>query len=426
MLIADETIAGTTAASGRSGLLTLAHAAARAFSARFGATPSWMAAAPGRVNLIGDHTDYTGGFALPMAIDRYTVIAGGPAAPGAPAAGRDRPRLRFHSAAVDATAEVPLDELLRAGEPSPSPSPSPSWANYVRGVVAGFQGRGLRPPGLDALAVSDVPLGGGLSSSASLEVATATLLEAAIGVSLDPLDKARLCRQAENDFAHVPCGLMDQLTAVLGDESGPLLVDFESEQSRPVPIADPAVSVLVCNSNVRHALGDGEYARRRADCEEAARRMGLPTLRGATPAAVEAARDKLGPVVYRRAHHVVTENARTVAAAGALAASDVGRVGALMYESHQSLRDDFEVSCPELDSLVEIAREIGAGDGVYGARMTGGGFGGCAVMLVRGDRVAMITDALAREYRRRQGRVVTSFVSRPARGAHLINPVDLV
>jgi galactokinase len=256
-------------------------------------------------------------------------------------------------------------------------------------------------------------------------VATATLLEAALGVALDRLEKARLCRQAEHDFAHVPCGLMDQLTAVLGDETGPLLVDFESEQARPVPIADPAIGVLVCNSNVRHALADGEYARRRADCEEAARRLGLPTLRGSTRDGVEAARDRLGPVVYRRARHVVSENARTLAAADALAASDFGAVGALMYESHQSLRDDFEVSCPELDSLVEIAREIGAGGGLYGARMTGGGFGGCAVMLVRNDRVASIGDTIVREYRRRQGRVVTPFVSRPARGAHLINPVDL-
>jgi galactokinase len=413
MLIADETISGTSGAD-RNGVATLTRAASRAFATHFGAAPRWLAVAPGRVNLIGDHTDYTGGFALPMAIDRHVVIAGAPAA--VPAGGR--PRLRFFSGAVDASADIPLDEPLQVVEPA--------WANYVRGVVAGFQQRGLRPPSVDALALSDVPLGGGLSSSAALEVATATLLEAAVGVSLDHLEKARLCRQAEHDFAHVPCGLMDQLTAVLGDDTGPLLVDFESERARPVPLVDPKVGVLICNSNVRHALGDGEYARRRADCEEAARRLGLPTLRQATRALVEASRDALGPVVYRRARHVVTENARTLAAADALGVSDFAAVGALMYESHESLRSDFEVSCAELDTLVEVAREIGVDGGVFGARMTGGGFGGCAVMLVRTDLVAPITEILTREYRRRQGRALSLFLSRPSRGAHLVTSVDSI
>ena len=413
MHIADDSL-GSPAAAEKSGLGALARAAARGFAARFGAAPRWLAAAPGRVNLIGEHTDYTGGFSLPMAIDRYTVIAGGPAA----AAVGARSRLRFHSAALDVTSDVPLDEAPQRGEPS--------WANYVRGVVAQFQRRGLVPPSLDAFAASDVPLGSGLSSSASLEVSTATLLEAAAGATLDRLEKARLCRQAEHEYAHVPCGLMDQLTAVLGDESGPLLVDFEAEEARLVPLRDPDVAVLICNSNVPHALHDGEYARRRGDCEEAVRRLGIPSLRQATPEAVEAAQGTLGPEVYRRARHVVTENARTVAAADALAAGRFSDFGALMYRSHQSLRDDFQVSCAELDTLVEIAGEIGEAGGVFGARMTGGGFGGCAVMLVRSERIAPITETLAHEYRRRQGRVVTTFVSRPGRGAHLIASVDSV
>ena len=409
MLIVDDTEAGPVAAE-QDGLPALARAAAQAFANRFGAAPRWLAVAPGRVNLIGEHTDYTGGYALPMAIDRHTVIAGAPAA-GAAAA---RPRLRFHSATFDATVDIGLDELPRIGDPR--------WANYVRGVVAGFHGRGLRTPSLDALAVSDVPLGGGLSSSASLEVSTATLLEAATGTALDALDKARLCRQAEHDYAQVPCGLMDQMTAVLGQESGPLLLDFQAEQARPVRIADPSVRVLICNSNVRHSLGDGEYAKRRRDCEDAARILGQASLRAATREMVEAAREALGPVVYRRARHVVSENARTLAAADALAAGDVGAAGTLMYQSHASLRDDFEVSCAELDTLVEVAREVGAAGGVLGARMTGGGFGGCTVMLVRADRVAAITETLTREYQRRHGRALSAFLSRPARGAHLIAP----
>jgi galactokinase len=219
---------------------------------------------------------------------------------------------------------------------------------------------------------------------------------------------------------------MDQLTAVLGDESGPLLVDFEAEEARLVPLRDPDVTVLICNSNVPHALHDGEYARRRAGCEEAVRRLKIPSLRHATLEAVEAAKNALGSEVYRRAHHIVTENARTVAAAAALSAGRFSDFGALMYQSHQSLRDDFEVSCAELDTLVEIAGEIGEAGGVFGARMTGGGFGGCAVMLVRSDRIAPITETLASEYRRRQGRVVTTFVSRPGRGAHLIATVESV
>jgi len=408
---------------GRGGLAALAQGAAHAFTQRFGGAPRWVVAAPGRVNLIGEHTDYTGGFALPMAIDRYVVIAGAPGARDtshATAATSDaaRPRLRFHSAALTSSVDIPLDVRPEVG--------APGWANYVRGVVAGFQQRALPVPALDALAVSDVPLGGGLSSSAALEVATATLLEAATGAVLERLDKARLCRQAEHDFAHVPCGLMDQMTAVLGDESGPLLLDFQAETARPVPLVDPAVGVLICNTNVRHALGDGQYALRRADCEEAARRLGVPTLRAATRATVEAARDALGPVVYRRARHVVTENARTLAAAEALTAGDLGEMGSLMYQSHESLRDDFEVSCAELDTVVEVARAVGQAGGVFGARMTGGGFGGCAVLLVRTDRVAAISQTLATEYQRRHGRALASFLSRAGRGAHVVRPLDSI
>jgi galactokinase len=395
--------------AGLAGLAALARAAAAAFAERFGGPPRWLAAAPGRVNLIGEYTDFNGGFVLPMAIDRYLVIA---AAPARRPEAREAARLRIHSAAVGSTAEIPLDAPVAPGPPT--------WANYVRGVVAGFRARGAIPPALDAVAVSDVPVGGGLSSSAALEVAAATLLEAATGTALDPLDKARLCRQAEHDYAGVPCGLMDQATAVLGDAGGALLIDCQAETARLVPLADPEVSVLVCNSNVRHALGDGAYARRRAECDEAARALGVASLRDTTEAAVEAARASMDPVIHRRARHVAGENARTLAAAAALAAGDAAAAGRLMYESHRSLRDDFEVSCPELDTLVDLARDIGPAGGVLGARMTGGGFGGCTVTLVRAARVAAVAEALAREYRRRHGRALTSFLTRPARGAHLV------
>ena len=388
-----------------------ARSTGRVFAERFGRAPRWLAVAPGRVNLIGEHTDYSGGYVLPLAIDRHVVIAAAPAA-------ADSGRVRAYSAALDASVDIRLDGSEVPGEPA--------WANYLRGVVSAFRERGLVIPPIDAAIVSDVPLGGGLSSSAALEVAMATLLEAATGAVLDPREKARICRQAEHEFAGVPCGLMDQLASVMGDESGALLIDCRFEVVRVVPFADPDVSVLICNTNVKHALADGAYARRRAECTEAARQLGVPSLRDATPAMVEAARGIFDPAVRRRARHVTTENLRTLAAADHLEAREFVEVGALMYESHQSLRDDFEVSSVELDTLVDVAREIGAGGGVLGARMTGGGFGGCTVTLVRTEQVGTVAETLSREYRNRTGLSETSFISRPARGAHMVDPLTVL
>jgi galactokinase len=382
-----------------------ARAAVRSFQDRFGATPVWLAVAPGRVNLIGEHTDYNGGYVLPLAIDRHVAIAAGPAA-----AGR---RLRVWSAALETSVDIPTGGVLGPGEPS--------WANYLRGVVSGFVERGFPPPPIDLAIVSRVPLGGGLSSSAALEVATATVLEGVTGQRLDPRDKARLCRQAEHEFAGVPCGLMDQFASVLGDEGGALLIDCQFEVVRLVPFADRSVSILISNTNVKHALADGAYLRRRTECIEAARQLGVPSLRDATPEMVEQTRGIFDPVVRRRARHVTTENVRTLAAAEHLEAREFAQVGALMYESHRSLRDDFEVSSAELDTLVDIACEIGEAGGVLGARMTGGGFGGCTVTLVRTESVSAVTATLTREYQRRTGRAPSIFVSRPARGAHLVD-----
>jgi galactokinase len=387
-----------------------ARAAVRAYAERYGAAPRWLAVAPGRVNLIGEHTDYNGGYVLPMAIDRHVAIAAGPTS----ATGG---RLRAYSAALDTVVDIPLGGLLGPGEPS--------WANYLRGVVGGFAQRGLLPPPVDLAIVSEVPLGGGLSSSAALEVAMATVLEGITGQGLDARDKARLCRQAEHEYAGVPCGLMDQLASVLGDEAGALLIDCQFELVRLVPFADRSVSVLISNTNVKHALADGAYLRRRTECLEAARELGVSSLRDATPEMVAEARGIFDPAVRRRARHVTTENARTLAAAAHLEARAFAEVGALMYESHRSLREDFEVSSVELDTLVDIAREIGPEGGVLGARMTGGGFGGCTVTLVRTDRVGAVTATLTREYQRRCGRAPTVFVSRPARGAHLVDLATL-
>lgn len=343
-----------------------------------------------------------------MAIDRHTVVAAAPAPAGS------GPRLQLYSAAVDQSVEIPLDAPPVAGEPR--------WANYPRGVVAGFLARGRALPAIDALVISDVPLGGGLSSSAAFEVAMATLLEAALGEQMDPLEKARLCREAEHQYASVPCGIMDQLISALGNESGALLIDCRTGHSRPVPFADPRMSLLIANSEVRHSLGSSAYAARKSACVEAAQILGVPELGQATLSMVNAAQARLGDVLHRRARHVVTENERTRAAAHAFEQGDWHRAGALMYESHQSLRADFEVSSPELDTLVQLARDIGEDGGVFGARMTGGGFGGCTVTLIASDRAADIGARLADRYQRHHDRPLSWFIAHPARGAHVIQP----
>jgi galactokinase len=374
------------------------------FQRRFPGRPRFQVVAPGRVNIIGEHVDYCGGFVLPMAIDRSTTIVAAPRADAGPAVAR------IHSLVKDETVEIPLAGGLIA--------PLRGWAAYVSGVLAGFQERGIVPGSFDAVIDSTVPLGGGLSSSASLEVAVALLVARLTGTTLPPIDLALLCQRAEHEHAGVPCGVMDQCAAALSREGHLLLLDCRSLAVEHVPFARTDVLVLVADTNVRHALTDGGYARRRADCEAAARTLGLPLLRDATAAAVDDARADLGEVVHRRARHVVGEIARTRAAATALSAGRWAEVGALMAASHASLRDDFEVSCPELDALVEIAA---AQPGVIGSRMTGGGFGGCTVTLVEEPRAAAAMEAIAAGYRARTGRDCTLFTTRPAAGGSCLD-----
>jgi galactokinase len=374
------------------------------FEKSSGRKPQWLAAAPGRVNVIGEHTDYNDGFVLPMAIDRYTVVA---AAPN----GADKITLR--SAAGNGVATVDLAQPL-------TPGPKGYWANYPLGVIAGFLARGLKPAGFDAVLNSNVPLGGGLSSSAALEVATATLLESITGHKLDPVEKALLCQKAEHDYAGMPCGIMDQFISVMGRENHLLLLDCRSRKPELVPMSDSTLAFLVINTNVKHELTGGEYAKRRAQCEQAAKALGLTSLRDADAGMLEQARGKMDSTAYRRARHVLGEIERTVHAAEGVRASNWPTVGQLMYASHASLRDDYEVSCPELDAVVEIAQAIGAKGGVIGCRMTGGGFGGCAVALVRADQVDAISKRIAAEYEQRTKIKPTLFVSRPAAGATLL------
>lgn len=381
-------------------LAELASQSASHFKQRFGQAPQWTVAAPGRVNLIGEHTDYNDGFVLPMAIERWTVMAARPV--------KER-RATVHSQALNSTATIDLSAPAQRGQPE--------WANYVRGVVAGFQQMGTEIQGFDAVMDSTVPLGSGLSSSAALEVASATLLEAVTAQPLDPVEKALLCQKAEHEFARVPCGIMDQFTSALAREHHLLLLDCRTREVELVPLADPAIAVLIINTNVRHELASGEYGRRRAQCEEAARTLGVQALRDTNLDALTAAKKGMSPVVFRRARHVVTEIDRTLNAARSIAASDWPRVGELMYASHASLRDDYEVSCPELDTVVELARQIGPAGGVIGCRMTGGGFGGCAVSLVRASAVDRIAETLSKGYLQKTKIEPAVFVSRPADGA---------
>jgi len=379
-----------------------------AFAARFGRLPSWIAAAPGRVNLIGEHTDYNGGFVLPLAIERCTLAAG-----GRPVAAADA-RVRLRSTALDADGEFLAADLQPERR---------DWTSYVRGVYAGFLQRDASPGALDLVIDSEVPVGSGLSSSAALEMAAATLFEAASGVTLPPVEKARLCQQAEHQFAGMPCGIMDQFSSALGAPGRLLLIDCRRETAEPVPLDDPAIALLVVDSRVKHELSGGAYAARRRECEEAAGRLGAARLCDLSSAVVGAAADQLGPVLLRRALHVAAENERTLAAAAALRRRAWKEVGGLMDASHRSLRDGFEVSCPELDALADLAAEIGPAGGVYGARMTGGGFGGCLVALIDAPRRQAIAERLLAGYRRLTGRAATAFVTQPAAGARLL-PAD--
>jgi galactokinase len=380
------------------------------FKNRYGRDPQWIAAAPGRVNIIGEHIDYNAGFVLPMAIDRYCVIA---------AAENDSDLANIYSVATNDEIKLQLAPMGAAASASADQHRG-HWSNYVAGVIAGCTARNLRPRGFNAVIESDVPVGGGLSSSAAIEVATATLVEAMTGATLDPIEKALRCQKAEHDYAGVPCGIMDQFASVMCRPDHLMLLDCRSQQIEHIPFLDPEVTVLIINTNVKHKLSGGEYAERRAQCESAARKLSVETLRDATATQLEGHRTELTDAEFRRARHAIGEIARTVEAAAAIKAGEWPQVGALMYASHESLRDDYEVSCPELDLLVDLARNLGAQGGIIGSRMTGGGFGGCTVSLVQTAKVDQVALELSQSYRSKTGIEPSVLTSRPARGAHIV------
>jgi len=379
----------------------IARARAR-FMEVFGGPPSIVASAPGRVNLIGEHTDYNDGYVLPMTIDYRTAIAA-------------RPNGRGHILILTETSP----EIVTVDVRSPlERAERPSWTNYPRGILAGFRNAGFALQGFEALITSDVPLGAGLSSSAALNAALITLLETLHGVSLDPIAKVLLCQTAEHDFAGVPCGIMDYFISLHGRPNHALLLDCRSRTPAWLPFRDPEVQVLIVNTHVRHRLGASEYPERRNRCLTAAQDLGVPSLREATLATLNTMGATLDPRTQACAHHVITEIARTEQAARCLTDRDWREFGRLMRESHESLRRDFQVSCPELDAVVDIASAIGSDGGVYGARMTGAGFGGCAIVLIQAAAHRYIRDALEREYSRRCGKTPTVLQARPSPGAY--------
>jgi galactokinase len=384
-------------------LTDLAADAAAGLKDTFGSDATVTAASPGRVNLIGEHIDYCDGFVLPFAIDRYIVIA----------------------AALNGTHEARVATAL-GGEPATLPLnvkqevTAPKWANYLRGVFQGFQDRGHHIPGFDAYILSSVPGGAGLSSSAALECCVATLLEGLLDTVLDTKEKALLCQKAEHDFAGVPCGIMDQFASAFGKANRLILIDCQTGEPELVPFENPDLTVLIANTMVHHELSDGGYASRRKNTEDGLAIIGKKSWRDATLTDVETNWDAMSDPVNRRARHVVGEIARTVAAAEALAKNDFEALGPLMAASHDSLRDDFEVSCEELDLMVDIARAIGRNGGVIGARMTGGGFGGSTVTLCESGKASEIAATLAEKYREATGITPQIFASRPSQGAHLV------
>lgn len=380
---------------------SLIEKARHAFEEQFHHAPEWTVRAPGRVNLIGEHVDYNGGPVLPLAIELQVIITAAPNSDGV---------ARLQSEGWPEVVEIPLNVPMEKSEPA--------WGNYVRGVIAGFQRRGVTIPGFDAYIVSDLPHGCGLSSSAALEVATATLIEAMTGASLSLKEKALLCQKAEHEFAGVPCGIMDQFASTFGKADHAVLIDCQSQEVTPIPLPASDVAFLIIDTRVKHSLGDSAYAERRRTCEAAASMLGVTTLREYPVSRLDEAESKLDPISFRRTRHIVTEIARTFEAVEHLRSGAWSELGALMYASHNSLRDDYEVSCLELDEIVRIARGIEEAGGVFGCRMTGGGFGGSAIAIVKQASLAEVQARIQSEYRLPKG---ISFIStRAADGAGLV------
>ncbi|GAB6165018.1 galactokinase [Thermostilla marina] len=363
-----------------------------------GGTPACIVRAPGRVNLIGEHTDYNDGFVLPMAIDRAVWIALTP---------RHDRKVVAYSCDFSQEAEFDLDAIEKS---------SVGWLEYIKGVASVLQEEGLSLQGWEGIVRGDVPVGAGLSSSAALEVATARAFAAIGDIEWDPVRMALLAQRAENRWVGVNCGIMDQLISAAGRENHALLIDCRSLDCRPVPLS-PEVRVVILDTGTRRGLADSAYNERRDACEQAAAHFQVKALRDVSPETFAARASELDPVIRRRARHVISENDRTLQAVAAMEAGDMATLGRLMYESHVSLRDDYEVSSDALNAMVEIARKQAA---CIGARMTGAGFGGCAVALVEAAGADDFAETVATAYRQETGNEPAVYVCRATAGADVV------
>ena len=378
-----------------------------AFVEGFGYSPSHLIQAPGRVNLIGEHTDYNDGFVLPCAIDYQTMVA---------ASQRDDQCVRVM--ALDYQGEIntfDLSQPLVFDEDC-------LWVNYIRGVIDCLQSRGCELGGIDIAVSGNVPQGAGLSSSAALEVVIGQTFNALFDLSLTQQEIALIGQQAENQFVGCNCGIMDQLISAEGEAGHALLIDCRSLETKAVSL--PAeLSVVIINSNKKRGLVGSEYNTRRQQCETAAQTFGVKALRDVDITSFQAQAEQLDEVVARRAKHIITENARTLRAAEALEQGDLATLGQLMADSHQSMRDDFEITVPEIDTLVDIVKAaIGERGGV---RMTGGGFGGCVVALVPAELVDAVQRAVEAQYENATGLKASIYVCQPMAGAGVLKSVSL-
>ena len=373
------------------------------FQARFGSAAT-IYRAPGRVNLIGEHTDYNDGFVLPAAIEFYCWVAAAP---------RTDRRLVIHSENFNETIEANLDSIAAGSKGH--------WGNYPLGVAQALQEARKRLRGANVLICGEVPLGAGLSSSAAIEVAIGFALLDQSGLAIDRMQLARLCQKGENEFVGARVGIMDQFISCHGRAGHALLLDCRSLEYKLAKLP-PGIQLVICNTMVKHEVSSSEYNVRRAECEEGVRKLqqvlpGIRALRDVTIAQLEEHRGLLPPKIFSRCHHVVTENDRVQGAARAFESGDIPALGPLLRESHRSLREEYEVSCRELDAMVEIAS---AQRGVIGARMTGGGFGGCTINLVESAVVEALKRSIAAEYYLRTGLTPEIYVSPSSDGVQQV------
>ena len=378
--------------------MTLQQQVTEEFQRRYGETPTLIVRAPGRVNLIGEHTDYNDGFVMPLAIDRAVWIAARP---------RLDPYVTLYSVDFEQIAEFSLEEIVKREN---------LWVEYVQGVAWALQEDGHALQGWNGVIAGDVPIGAGLSSSAAIELASARTFCAVAGIEWDAPEMAKLCQRVENQWVGVQTGIMDQMISATGVAGHAVLIDCRWLNLDPVPLP-PGTAVIVLDTATRRELVTSAYGERRAQCEAAAKFFNVPALRDVTLSQLEAVKDMLEDVVYRRARHVVSENERTLAAANAMRQGDAVLLGQLMNESHTSMRDDFEITNDALNMIVDCAREHEA---CIGARMTGGGFGGCAVALVRADAAEDFAAKVAASYQQASGLTPAVYICHATDGAAII------